>query len=207
MFIGNIPEGSSVDIEVMRYDKVKTFKTRVEAYKGNTTIYLLPLLVSGHELDLLESDTIRLMYASNSKVSMWCCKFVGTHTLDDTLLLEITSCDESKKFNRRSAFRVDCLIEASLDHVGTKHKALIKDISVEGIQIITQKQFLVDNIIDVDFTHNNQKLNLRVKVVRDIPSCSNTSYAYGCKIIEGTRKELEKMVYGIQNEILRKSRN
>lgn len=204
MFLKDIPPGSSIELVISRYEKSKSFRTKVENITDNGIIALVPMAGSS-EFTIKETDGISVIFKGSEGLLLWVTKLDNLFKIGNMTYLKLSCSDSCKKHNRRNSYRVNFISDIVIKKENQDIKATIKDISISGIGFVCHRELVIGEKLDVRFIIYGEEIYEVVTVVRKVESSSGI-HQYGVTFEKTPNRKIERHMGKLQMEELKRIR-
>lgn len=204
MYLEDLNIGAELIVKSVGFDNKVEFNTKIISKNGHKV--LLDAIRKDNRLINFKSDFVKtdLQYNGGEDNAIFIFENADIENIylkDEEFAHRISSRILGTRLNRRSVIRFS-LDKANTCLLKTKDNteyANIKDVSVNGMCVISNIKASEGEIISIDFTDNSvekKKIHLLAKIVR-VDENKNFKNVYGCQLIRMS-SDYEKYVMSIQ---------
>lgn len=209
MHIDEIPNGSSIELDVRYIGKTMSFQSEIVLIIDNS-ILISPIVVNEQTIGFNDITRINLIVKIDGKVYLWDNVTVKLVKYNGVIYHKIDVSGEGKPYNRREAYRLyigeDMAIHINSATGPISITVLVKDLSETGVGFITKEDIDINRTIRLKLRDNNALISLSAIIVRKEYLSHLDSFLYGCKFNEKNNK-LGHYIARKQGEELRKKFN
>lgn len=213
--------GQSIEIQLERNGYVYRLISKIEERKNNK-LYISLITSATKVFQFNPEDHVTVICRTKERIWAWKNARGGIELLDGERVHVLYVEGEAESYNRREAFRVplgkSCVFfhhrydsdkntKILTDTLNKRFDGIIKDISENGVAIVTAEELQTDDFVTFSFSSEKQEISCEAKVVRSMPvEGSYSKKLYGC-IITKSSKELARFVIDTQRKQLQNLRS
>lgn len=212
--------GQSIELQIERDGYIYRLISKVEGTDRNK-IYISLITAADRVFRFENVDSVMAVCHVRERMWAWTNVTGKVELLDGERVHALYVNGEAESYNRREAFRVSIGKECDMihhryvknpekkeytDQMNEAFRAVIKDISENGVAVVTERELQNDDFLEFVFENEGAELKCEAKVVRSM--AVEGSYAkrlYGC-VLTKSSKELGKHVFDIQRRQLQNLR-
>ncbi|MGN0506002.1 MAG: PilZ domain-containing protein [Lachnospiraceae bacterium] len=213
--------GQPIEIQLERDGYVYRLASKVEA-TGRDKIYITLITAASRVFRFDPEDKVTIIYRTKERIWSWSDVKGGAELLDGRRVHVLYVKGEAESYNRREAYRVpigkvcelthhrylsETVKNLLVDQINKKFRAIIKDISENGVAVVSTEELQIGDYLDFEFEAGGLVISCEAKVVRSMPlEDSKIKRVYGC-VLTKANKELSKFVIDTQRKQLQNLRS
>lgn len=206
MFLSDLRTGADIFVDVERNEDIYSLVGRVQQTDESGVFILFPNL-SDRQFTFIPGDKVSARAKIALKLYKWSIEDWQTKRIDNFDMVNLRTKELGVTFNRRNAYRVptQTTVNVSSEEIES-FDAVISDISLVGVALITDKSLAVEDILTFSIHDKAGDIPLTVKVVRvDKQKDGSKYYRYGTMITKSSIG-LSKFIAEQQSAELKKRR-